>query len=261
MRTPLLVLLLLVACSSPEDAQRDFTRALDAGDDATAERTLREGLEKHPDEVNLLIAAGHFYLRADPAEHYKPRLALHYAMRATKATRASDPRATDLLKRAQLAAGGIVANTDLGREVLQRGLEAVGEEQTEPVGFRPFDPDLLGGTGAEIREQLRRWKKQDSGKPLCPRNMAAIPEGKWELPELTTVGAFCVEDRLDGGLRLLEAGDVEPWCAEKERRVCTPDELSVACGPLAQVLRDHPQCADARVARCCADLAAEESSQ
>lgn len=253
---------LLCGCSNPAGLRADFERASDAGDHLGAEEILRGALEKHPDDVDLLLSAGAFYLRAAPREHYKPRLALHYAMRATRATRAGDPRATSLLKRAHLAAGGLAAGNDEAAGLLRRALDLVGEYDAEPIGFRPFDPDLLGGSGAEVKEQLRRWKVRDAGGSPCPPGLARVPEGTWELDRLVTVPAFCVEERpaTTPALRL----EPEGWalhCGRRELRACSPDELAVACGPLKAVLPDHAACTDVRFVRCCTDLAGDPAIQ
>jgi len=41
-------------------------------------------LERHPEDLDLLLFAAGFYLRVEAEEHYKPRLALHYASRASR---------------------------------------------------------------------------------------------------------------------------------------------------------------------------------
>lgn len=257
-RFPALALVLLLGCGSADSVRADFGEADDAAEFAQAEEILRAGLEKHPDDVELLLTAGGFYLRGDPADFYKPRLALHYAMRATRATQASDRRATDLLKRAQLAAGGIAAGDDRAGAILERGLERLGKPEAEPIGFRPFDPDLLAGGHAEVQEQLRRWKARDEAGPLCPGGMAAVPAGVWDLDERTEVPAFCVEERPSTTPALrLAVEQHDGWCADRGLRACSPPESAVACGPLGSVLPDHAACTDPVFVRCCADVAGD----
>jgi hypothetical protein len=256
MLRPILALLVLVfGCSSPEGVRRDFEQADGAGEHAEAEAVLRAGLEKHPDDPALLVVAGSFYLRSLPPESYKPRLALHYAMRAAQETQANDPDALALLKRAQLAAGGL-GTTDLASKVLRRGLDAVGEYDAQPKGFRPFDADLLDGTGAQVKEQLARWKARDEAGPVCPGGMASVAAGTWDLKESTDVAGFCVDERAEGGLVVATDPTVRDLhCANRDLRACSDEELAVACGPLKAVLPDHPGCADPRIVRCCAGLA------
>ena len=253
---------LVLGCSSAAAVRADFAQAEDAGDHSGAEQILRSGLEKHPDDLDLLLAASGFYLRAEPREHYKPRLALHYAMRATRVTRANDPRATALLKRATFATGGIAAGDDEAAALLRRALDRVGEFDAQPVGLRPFDPDLLGGTGAEVREQLRRWKARDAGGSPCPEKLALVPEGTWDLGRSATVPGFCIEERpaTTPALRL-EPGAWPVHCGRWGLRACTEDELAVACGPLRAVLPQHAGCTDSRFVRCCADLAGDSTIQ
>jgi len=57
---------------------------MDAGDLLASQSAFRQGLERHPEDLELLLFAADFYLDAAVEEHYKPRLALHYANRASR---------------------------------------------------------------------------------------------------------------------------------------------------------------------------------
>ncbi len=77
---------IVAGCGPPPDETLDQAQtALDGGDPEAAQTAFRRGLEHHPEHLELLLFAARFYLSEEPAEHHKPRLALHYATRATRA--------------------------------------------------------------------------------------------------------------------------------------------------------------------------------
>ena len=91
----------LQACGpAPDEALASAQTYLDAGDYDGAQSAFRRGLERHPDDVPLLLTAANFYLRADAEDHYKPRLGLHYASRASRADDADRVEVTSALVRA-----------------------------------------------------------------------------------------------------------------------------------------------------------------
>ena len=69
----------------PDTALAEARTALDAGDHAVSQTAFRRGLERRPEHLELLLFAARFYLAPEPEEHHKPRLALHYAARASRA--------------------------------------------------------------------------------------------------------------------------------------------------------------------------------
>ena len=73
---------------------------LTSGEPDVAQDALREALEHHPEDLELLCAAAEFHLRREPARHFNPRLALHYAMRAERVAAGTSQRAASLLQRA-----------------------------------------------------------------------------------------------------------------------------------------------------------------
>lgn len=125
MRLVLTLLLLLAACGSPEAQRAEVRAALDDGQEVRAEDLLSAALERWPEDVPLLLAGVELYLRA--GETHKPRLALHYAMRAFRAA-PEDPAVFRSLERAREATGGY-ARTPEGAELLRRGLEQVEQER------------------------------------------------------------------------------------------------------------------------------------
>ncbi len=75
-----------VGCGpDPERALVAARAALRDGDDGAAQEAFRRALDRHPEHVDLLVFAAEFYLRENAPDHYKPRLALHYAHRAVEA--------------------------------------------------------------------------------------------------------------------------------------------------------------------------------
>ena len=67
---PLLIALAVLAgCTSADDYRQQADQALAVGDVEQAQDTLQRALESHPDDLELLLAAGELYLRAEPQEH------------------------------------------------------------------------------------------------------------------------------------------------------------------------------------------------
>ncbi len=238
----LLVLISAVAvsgCGNPgRDLQR-FTALTDAGDDASAEEHLRGALERHPDDVDLLLAAADFYLRADPAAepYYKPRLSLHYAMRADKAAAYGDPRATEAMVRAHRGAGGFEETDELVRE----GLAGLNHPDADaPVALQPVDPDLVEPSVANVLEQRRR----DALPPWsCGVGLVLVPAGSYPLDDGATAvieEPFCVEET---------GRPVVVRCDTRELIDCLEEWAQVAAGPMSGLLRGAPD-----DHRCC-DLA------
>jgi hypothetical protein len=100
--------LLLLATGCGPDAVEALTAAetaLAAGDDLTAQTAFRDGLERHSEDLPLLLFACDFYLREEVGDHYKPRLALHYASRADRADPDDRSDVDDALARALSAMG------------------------------------------------------------------------------------------------------------------------------------------------------------
>lgn len=114
---PLALLLLAAGCGpTAGEALIAAEAALTAGDDLAAQAAFRDGLERHPEDLSLLLFACDFYLREDTDDHYKPRLALHYANRADRADPDARPDVADALARALRAMG----QHDDAAEVLRR---------------------------------------------------------------------------------------------------------------------------------------------
>lgn len=207
-----------------------------AGDDTAAQDTLRDALESHPDDVELLLAGAHFYLRADAPDHWKPRLSLHYAMRADQASGSSDARATAAMMRAHRAAGGFEQTEGLVRQ----GLAAVRHPDAEaPTLLSPVDPDLIEPTLPNILEQRRRDEARRRGI-VCDDGLIGVPAGLYPTDggDLE-VDEHCVEER----------GHAEPAvCAHRGLRDCRVAERAVAAGPMAGLLRGAPS-----DHRCCAE--------
>jgi hypothetical protein len=246
---PILVLALLLACigcADPGEALSRHEVALAQEDLGLAEQSLRDALERHPSDVPLLSAAAAFYLRAEPTETYKPRLALHYALRADQAAGGADIDTVRLLARAHRAAGGLTA-LPAGEALLAAGLELVGHPDADaPKRLKPFDSDLLDPTLENLLEQKLRWelgKKQ----PTCTEQQLLVPEGNYPLaePSGTTVSlaSFCVER-----MPSLDLG-----CAGPALRQCNGEEERVVRMTLSGMLwgdrRGHRCCADSTLAR------------
>jgi hypothetical protein len=246
---PTLVLALLLACvgcADPGAALSGHEAALEDGDLDLAEQRLRDGLERHPSDVPLLFAAAAFYLRAEPTETYKPRLALHYALRADQAARGADIDTVRLLARAHRAAGGLTA-LPAGEALLAAGLELVGHPDADaPKRLKPFDSDLLDPTLENLLEQKLRWELGRK-QPTCTEQLLLVPEGKYPLGEplgaTVSLAAFCVER-----MPSLDLG-----CAGPGLRQCSGQEERVVRTTLSEMLwgdrRGHRCCADSTLAR------------
>lgn len=233
----LLIALLLAACTSAADYAAQAQQKIELGDVVAAQETLTRALESHPDDVELLLIAGELALQPVPEEHYTPRLALHYALRADRAAVHQDPRATRLLTRAYRAAGG----TPLGDTIVQQGLEQLGHRDARaPRRLSAADPDLLEPTAANLREQVRRDAARRDGVTPCPSDRVHVPAGRYPADGLeVTVDAYCVAR---GGTT---------GCLDG--RTCSGPEARVACTALRAVLGDDPSCADPTLSRCCAE--------
>ena len=78
-------LVLLAGCGpDPDQSLVQAQDALAAGDAEASQAAFRRGLERHPEHLQLLLFAAEFYLEPEREEHHKPRLALHYASRASR---------------------------------------------------------------------------------------------------------------------------------------------------------------------------------
>lgn len=235
---PLLALLLLAGCSDPAKELARVVDVRDAGDDAATETALREALERHPKDLELLLVATDFYLRPDAPDFYRPRLSLHYAMRADEAAGYQDPRAGRAMVMAHRGAGGF----DEGDQLVRDGLASVGHpDASDPVRLEPVDPDLLEPTLPNLVEQRRR---QTDGRPTptCGEGLLLVPAGDYG--EGLVVDAFCVEEH---------GRPVLADCGALELRDCAPAEDGVAAGPVAPLLSGgseaHRCCADPVIAR------------
>ena len=125
----LLALGLLIGCGPSAGETLTAARAaLDTGDDLASQQALRDGLERHPEDLDLLLFACDFYLREAAEAHYKPRLALHYASRA---------RRVDTIHRPDIAVA------------LVRSLRAMGQhddaatELDQALALCPDHPELV----------------------------------------------------------------------------------------------------------------------
>ena len=260
----LLVLLLVgttVGCSAdPEKSLQDAAASNEAGDFEGEREILRRALESSPDNVPLLLAAARYYLRSGPDGRYKPRLALHYAMRAARASERPSGDVSKLLFKAYRAAGSL----DEERDLLAAGLHAVGHpDANEPRLRKPVDPDLLEPTLENLREQKRREEGGQRRQP-CEDGMAYIPAGRYpsELnapsgDDVLEVHEFCIDQLRAGALgsQLESAAAIAEICADSAKRRCSQDEMQVACGAMAGVLGVHPACVMNKVLRCCRDTA------
>lgn len=232
-------MLFVVGCKSADDHRAAAADALQQGDFEAAEDALRTGLERHPDDVALLVAAGEFYLTTFPEERYKPRLALHYAMRADRAADNNDEAAAALLVRAWRANGG----SPMGDQLVAEGLSQLGHaDMRAPTRLGAADPDLLAPSPENLREQARRDRMRASGEEPCGAGLAYVAAATWPVDDgEVVVGPLCAE-----------RGSPPGTCSARGLRACTPDEVAVLCGPMKAVLGQHPACVDATVGRCCA---------
>jgi len=210
-----------------------------AGDDAAAETRLRDALERHPDDVDLLLAAADFYLRADAEAYYKPRLSLHYSMRADRAAGYADPRAASAMVRSHRGAGGF----EEGEALVRQGLASLNHPDADaPFVVQPVDPDLVEPSPTNLREQRRRAA---AGPDRCPSGFLLVPGGQYpleateasEAAEAIVEAAFCVEE---------SGRPVVVSCETRDLRDCTDVEAAVAAGPVAGLLDgaagDHRCC-------------------
>ena len=228
--TPVLVLVTLlscVGCAEPGAALLRYEEVLGTGELEQAQETLRRALERHPDDVPLLCAAASFYLGSIEDGTYKPRLALHYALRADLAARGSNAAAARLLAKAHRAAGG---------------LEQVGHPEAEaPKKLRPFDSDLLDPTLENYLEQSLRWKRGKK-RPTCPPAQLLVPGGLYPRKagpdQSIAVSPFCVE----------RMPSVDVRCSGVEQRPCTADEAAVVRDALLEMLWG-----DRNAHRCCSE--------
>jgi len=238
-------LLALGGCSRAEEALEQHQSSLAAGDLNRAEEVLAAGLEAHSDHVPLLCAAASFYLQEEPRGVYKPRLALHYAMRADMSARGLDTEAARLLGMAHRAAGGPTALPE-GEELLRAGLEQINHpDARNPRQLRPFDPDLLELSLENVLEQKARWER-GRVQPTCPEDQLLVSAGRYpvestgNLPQEPSkeveVPAFCV----------LRMPSLDSSCGGSNERPCSAAETAVVRGPIAAALWGNP-----RAVRCC----------
>lgn len=230
--TALTVSLAFTGCRGPQGWLDDHEDALTLGDSATAEVKLRDGLERHPDDVELLLAGAGFYLRPDEPDSWKPRLALHYAMRADRAASGQDERATAAMVRAHRASGGFAETEALVRQ----GLSDLNHPAADaPVLLKPVDPDLIDPTVENVLEQRRR---DGMPPPTCPPGLVVVPEGRYPLDDGsdTEVAMFCVEER---------GRPVAASCETRALRDCSEAEAAVVAGPMSAMLQgesSHHRC-------------------
>ncbi len=127
-----LLLALAAGCVSAEESLQRFQRGEAEGEFEAAESALRTGLEAHPDDVPLLLAAAGFYLRSEPSGLRRPRLSLHYLLRLDRVL-GPDPRTGRLFLEAYQAAGTLPEEAEL----IQRGLTAIRHPEAEAPRARP----------------------------------------------------------------------------------------------------------------------------
>ena len=252
----LVALCLCVSCADPARALEDAQESARNGDYEGQREIIRRALESSPEDLPLLMAAARYYLRSPPEGRYKPRLALHYAMRAARASEYPDGEVSKLVFKAYRAAGSLEEE----RELLVAGLRAVAHPDAETPQLRqPVDPDLLEPTLANLREQKRR---EEGGQPLprCEEGMEYIPAGRYPTgPESFTreetieVQGLCIDQVVPGGLasQLGSDAELDAACSAVDKRRCSVGERQVACGAMAAVLGTHPACVMKRVLRCC----------
>ena len=236
----------LFGCADPEKALSAYEVEVESGDFVAAEEGLRQALERHPQDVELLCAAAEFYLQEESSDYYKPRLALHYAMRADQAALGADADAARLLGMAHRAAGGWTALPE-GEALLAAGLQQLQHPDAgDPQRLRPFDSDLLEPTLKNVLEQKLRWEK-GRVEPTCPEDQLLVPEGRYPIPSKNegegppvqtevAVAAFCI-------LRMPSLG---PSCTGDAERPCNAEETAVVRNSLAGMLWGDPL-----AARCC----------
>jgi hypothetical protein len=239
-------------CADPEAALVQAEASQAAGDFERQRQILRDALESSPDDVPLLVAAARYYLRPEPEGRYKPRLALHYAMRAKGAADAPSEELSRLMFTAYRAAGGL----ESGHELVRQGLEAVGHpDAANPRRLRPVDPDLVEPTLANLIEQRRRWDAGPPGPP-CAVGRGYIPAGRYPVGGRgeREIAAVCIGVLGPGELATQLAADVDiaAACRASGRRACSAAEALVACTAMASVLGAHPACTMDSILRCCA---------
>lgn len=225
----------LLACAPDPDRCLDTVRShIAAGDLEAAEDELRRGLDGSPDHVPLLIEAAELYLRAEPESWYRPRLAVHYALRADKAARGLDPAATRTLTRAWRGGGRPPAYEAL----IEKGLDAVHgpapRGELERVALA--SPERLDLTPENLRAD-RRDRERPADR--CADGLTLVPSGVWPIAEGATVAAaaFCVEARAATSVAL---------------RPCDSSEVAVSCGPMSRVLGAPAACDQGGIGLRCA---------
>jgi len=239
-------------CADPAAALAEAEASAAAGDFERQRQILRDALESSPDDVPLLVAAARYYLRSPPEGRYKPRLALHYALRAKDAADAPSEELSRLMFTAYRAAGGF----ESGQELVRQGLEAVGHpDAANPKGLQPVDPDLVEPTLANLIEQRRRWDKGPPGPP-CGADSGYIPAGRYPVAGdgEREISGVCIGVLGAGELatQLAADADVAAACKASRRRACSAEEALVACTAMVKVLGAHPACTMRSVVRCCA---------
>jgi hypothetical protein len=242
----------VVACKSSADYSSAATDALADGRLDVAEEALRDGLEAHPDDVALLRQTAEFYLDRASRDSYKPRLGLHYAMRADKAARGADPDIARLLLRAYREAGGFAERDALVRQ----GLETVRHrDAAAPQALDAVPPELANPTLPNFIAEGKRKEAARNAEQPCPRRYVLVPGGLYPRvgDAAIALGDVCVEQRI--ATPEPHRGDVpglaEAVCRSQGARPCTADEKAIACGPLLPAIGDHPSCRDPLVPRCC----------
>jgi hypothetical protein len=232
-----LALLLWWGCTRIEDDRARVDLHLDAAQWTQAEVALRQGLDRHPDDVPLLLTGARLYLRTDVPDFYRPRLALHYAMRADRAARGGNAEVAKVLFAAWRANG----RPDELDALVQKGLEQVRHPDARaPRELTAVDPDLLEPTLGNLAEEQRR-RRGERTEPC--HDLVAVPGGTWPLPAgPRAVPAFCLDPQEHHG-----------GCEAAQLRACSPQEIAVVCGPLATTLRRDDLCAPAAQPPCCRD--------
>ncbi len=257
----------LSGCSDPGEVLAEVRELAAAGDYEVQREVLRRGLESHPEDVPLLLQAVEFYLREAPEGRYRPRLALHYAMRAARVAGAPRPEVSRLLFKAYRAAG----SSDQELALLREGLQAVHHpDAMAPRQRQRLDPELVELTLANLREQKRRQDRTPDTSPCVPP-MVWIPPGRYpfihqpatsaevEQHNSTEVSVLisgvCIDRLMPGSLAslLVDRAAVGKNCQAAGKRACSVAEQQVACGAMLGVLGTHPGCLSERALRCCRD--------